>query len=276
MGMDAYVSCACHQLGLTAPSPFPEHTRFVDGSWQLDLPWERRVEHTAFRLWKERSCPHPDMKHAGEHIANWTAYRLFQQALVRSAAEDFGVLLAQLPSNEGGITPSDAAALCLDELDEFRRRGFLFVNACLVDAESGEELCQAGPGLAGTLVIDGAAGQAICFDEAGLFIVEEHGQYRREVFRARRLQQELRGTDFNSSGGPMVRLTDLDTGVNYDCSLPVALRTCATDDPCRREYPRLLHLSERSIMSSEFEDILTPLERVFRAAVETGNPVYWY
>ena len=76
---------------------------------------------------------------------------------------------------------------------------------------------------------------------------------------------------------------DLGSGREFECRFAVPGGTIPWPDGrmqddrgrCRFRYPEALHVEIRAVRSSDFEFILGPLERIFRASVETGNPVRW-
>jgi hypothetical protein len=70
-------------------------------------------------------------------------------------------------------------------------------------------------------------------------------------------------------GEDLVRFTDLSSGA--DVTLP---RTLAVPDQAG-QHPRHLRVETGAARAVDFADVVEPLRVVFRASVESGNPVHW-
>jgi hypothetical protein len=118
--------------------------------------------------------------------------------------------------------------------------------------------------------------------ERDLLIVDE--DTGRERFRARRLRQALLGPVVDERGHQrhLAKFTNLDTGKTHVAECPIG----KPGEPRAEQsggqflvpdwkYPSLWHVERRPIRPEEFLPVLEALERIFRASVETGNPVLW-
>src|SRR5947207_404641 len=108
MGLDATVSCNCWKLGLTKAPPFPRNYLEMDQDGYLNLrpEFDNKEYWMSFWNWSQTCCEHEGMDYASERIANWSGYRLFQEALGQAGWEFFPVLGAELPNTNGGTTNS--------------------------------------------------------------------------------------------------------------------------------------------------------------------------
>lgn len=263
MGLDAYVPCNCYKDGKTKPPPFPEDYIFFEeetGMPELAQPYfEDGEKWNAFMDWRITACEHEDMEIATERIANWGGLRYFQQALARVGWEYFPTLHAEIPDYNGGFTPAQASAKALEELKFFKEQASLGSYPFLIDTKRGTTLREYTEAYDGIFIMDGLQGLFIGFHEEGLFFIKQpEGE---EVFRAKRVEQKIRGLR-----NKQVVYTDLDTGNKF---------ICQTEIEFDGKYPRYMHVEQRSIDPSEFDYIIIPLTKVFRASVKTGNPVYW-
>lgn len=285
MGLDASVMCNCFRLGLTTEPPVPREWLQIDEEGHLELkPGCGSPEASAeVYQWMQDCCEHPGMQYAWEEIANWSGYRIFQQALGGVGWDRFPVLRQELPEVNGGKTEAPRAALALGELAEFQKAGEIGTNACLVDTATGEVVQEHVAGYEGVFILDGDSGLEAGFDADGFFI--RTGQDRLELFRAARFRQMHLDPDADPYGPErgLVAYLDLDSGKEYECRFAVPGDSIPWPDGrmqddrgrCRFHYPATLHVERRAVHSSDFDYILGPLERIFRASVEMGNPVRW-
>ena len=135
----------------------------------------------------------------------------------------------------------------------------------------------------GVFIQSGSSGLEAGFDADGFFI--RTGEGKLELFRAARFRQEILDPDADPYGPEPWRVVyaDLDSGREFECRFAVPGETIPWPDGrmqddrgrCRFRYPETLHVEVRAVHCSDFEYILGPLERIFRASVETGNPVRW-
>ncbi|RZS37502.1 hypothetical protein EV193_10557 [Herbihabitans rhizosphaerae] len=110
------MNCRCWQDGHARRPPFdPALLVFTGGL--VDIAPEHADDgrlYAAYWEWRRDACPHVNMEHASEAIANWPDYRAFTAALAR--AGDFSTLTSELPRGNSGTTPAAAAATALEEL----------------------------------------------------------------------------------------------------------------------------------------------------------------
>lgn len=279
MGLDAYVPCNCYRLGLTTPPPVPVALDEETGQPELVAEGDgkaARAAWRAFEAWRERACAHPRFDEVSERIGNWAGVRRFQEALRALGTEHFRVLLGEIPDNNGGATPPPAARDALDEIARFRSRvSRLPQVAVLVDEDADRELHTYIAVYGGEFLFSGA--WRVGVDPDGLFVRDaDH-----EVFRARRVDQTV---DQWRDGRPRwTTLTNRDTGATWAGPTPVPGVTIPWPDGrleddagrVRSSYPARLAVVARPQRPDDYAYILAALERVFRASVETGNPVHW-
>ncbi|MFC5744039.1 hypothetical protein [Actinomadura rugatobispora] len=266
MGLDAYVRCRCLQDGLTTEPPVPADLIVEDEDGYLDLsvPYEGNEElFHAFGEWQQyHACAHEDMEIVSVRVSNWYGYRLFQEALHGAGRERFPVLCTELPKANGGHMSPESARRALAELDRFTAAHLAAVT-WLVDDETGERLIESIESYDGVFVLDGTTGRRAGVDPRGFFVRDVTAEPHREEFRAVRFTQE-------PVDAGHVRFRDLDSGT--EAAVPLA-------GPVRADgqgrYPRRMRVDTVQARADDFTYILEPLRQVFRASVETGNPVSW-
>jgi hypothetical protein len=290
MGLDASVRCNCYREGLatTPPVPAPLIVLDRDGWFNLDMPYDgNKDEFRRLDEWVRSGCTHPDMVFAHARVAGWDAYRVFREALGRVGWARYPTLRDELPELNGGTTEAAAAVAALDELADLRRRPELGRTWYLVDEDTDEPIAAHTASDGGTIVWDGGSRLAIGIDPRGLFVVSAEPPAR-ELFRAMRVEQRLAAvgaaapSGAAASEGP-VELVDLDSGARVSCSTPVPGRSIPWPDGrmvddrgrVRTSYPRRMRVEPRTVTPATFDDIVSALEGVFRAAIITGNAVRW-
>lgn len=213
-----------------------------------------------------------------EWISNGSGYRSFQQALDRADGDHFPVLRRELSSAKGGQTAPDAARKALEEIAFFRSLDNLGRGALLVDVASGQELFEHNAAYEGVFIWAGKTGLEVGLGEFHLFVRDKKRDAT--LFRSGRFTQQVLG---ENDGEHQVELQDLDSVASV--VLPFAIKGRMIPWPdgrmeddqgrCRFDIPAEFRVEVRPVVPSRFEPILAALERVFRAAVETGNPVRW-
>jgi hypothetical protein len=273
MGLDASVLCTCLRAGRVRTPPFALDLVMLDeDGWpQLDLPDGGTDEqYRRFRDWLDDGCEHPGMAAADERIANWGGLRAFEAALDRVGRHHFPTFFAEVPHVNGGHTDPVAAARVLTELTTFRRQADLGVSVHLLDSETGHLIADHDATWEGNLfVLGGGTGLDVGLDARGMFIVSRT-EPRREVFRAMRVEQEHHPVQRR------VELVDVDTGERFRYQLGDRGQPLVGVIDDGMVKPRSIHVEAKSRTPGDYEYILAPLEAVFTASVETGNPVRWY
>jgi hypothetical protein len=283
MGLDASVMCNCWKLGLAREPPFPRDHLETDQDGYLNLrpEFDTKEYWTPFWDWSQTCCAHEGMDYASEHIANWSGYRLFQEALEKAGWHQFPVLGAELPNANGGRTNSTQAKLALAELEIFRQLPSLGQNAALVD-HSGFVIFEFIASYEGVFILSGPSGVDVGVAEFEFFIRDRHTGV--DLFRARRVRQTLIDPrDDNRLYEGRVEFQNLDTETVCITTVAVSGRTIPWPDgqlqndngQFRCEYPEQFQVEMREVLPSHFDYIVNPLLRIFQASVTTGNPVRW-
>lgn len=273
MGLDASVMCTCYKLGQTTPCPFPNDFYVdEDGFPALHISAaDPDTKSDEFDAWLAECCPHPFMDFATIYIADWNAYRAFVEALEQIGWEHFPTLHQQLPSENQGMTPADAAARALEELKFFKTQNGVS-KTFLVNSETHEVILGTSETEQGMFSWDGRTGFRLGYDEQGFFI-RDVWDLNRELFRAMRIQQRPLASD-ELDRPDQYEFTDLDTGKSFISTTPVRLFKRA-EFGMTQVYPQKMHIEQRVVDAAYFDYILEPLTHIFTVAVETGNPVRW-
>jgi hypothetical protein len=275
MGLDASVMCNCYREGKTTPCPFPEHFELDEECFPtLNLSYEGNEAHfDTFEEWLVDCCPHPHMDYAAVFVANWKGYRSFLQALEQMGWEHFPTLHTELPEGNQGLTKSEAAQDALNELERFVTEGSGLTKTFLVDSETGESFASSTMAYGGMFGWNGRTGMSLGFDENGFYIIDVW-ELNRELFRAKRFEQNV--IEAESLDRPQqFEFVDLDSGQRFTCSTPLKLFVKDLSGQLKQTYPHRVHVEQRAVDVNYFTYILEPLRYIFRAAVETGNPVRW-
>jgi hypothetical protein len=275
MGLDASVMCNCYVQGKTRPCPFPEHFHIdEDGFPALNLPYDDNEDKfDAFETWLATCCEHPSMDYAAVFVANWKGYRSLMEALEQIGWEHFPTLHRELPDSNQGLTSAEAAQAALQELEAFKLRGAEVSKIFLIDSDTGEPLPSSTMAYGGMFGSNGRTGMNLGFDENGFFIADTW-ELNREVFRAMRFEQNV--LDAEGLDKPQqYEFVDLDSGRRFVCSTPLKLFTRGGTGQLKQAYPHRVHVENRGVDVRYFSYILEPLTYIFKAAVETDNPVRW-
>ncbi len=259
MGLAAFVPCRCWEEGRCKPPP-DGYEIFRDpevglldavNSRDPNLPSEE-LDH-----WRYRSCEHEDGEYASEHISNWSGVAAFRDELSR-LSDLFPVLLAEIPSVNGGSISPELASAALQELAAFERSQ-LGPLVRLVAVPTGEHIAKRVDAYDGVFLLDGRSGYDIGLDDSGLFI--RSGATREVVFRSKRFTQ--------SSAGEETKFTDIDSGRGVQ--LPVRMLGGAIELP----PPSELKVVTGRHIPSDFEYITSPLRRIFEVSIRVGSPIFW-
>ncbi|MBO3743884.1 hypothetical protein [Actinoplanes flavus] len=257
MGLDAFVYCRCWQDGLTPPAPVGPVGFDEEGYLSLLVAGDGYTEAEAvFDGWMASACPHELMEQASEHLANWTGYRLFQQALGAAGWSHFPTLRAELPSANGGRMPAEAAARVLGELDHFERQAVIDDEVVLVDEATEAVALRYVAAYQGVLML--GPGYRAGVDQEGFFVLDPDSDPPATLFRSARFRQRV-------LPGGQVQFSDEEKSVRIAMS-PVGGAGTPPEQLCVKTRPQL---------PAEFDYIVEPLRRLCQAAVATGNPVMW-
>lgn len=287
MGLDASVMCNCYREGRTLAPPVPADLIYLDnqGFLALNLPYDGNEDaYLKFDRWSfGKVCEHQEgMNYASVRVGNWGAYRLFQRGLELVGLGQFPVLRAELPNANGGLMYPESVAKALDELAYFRRQKAIGTNTFLVDTVTGEIVMEA-PAYHSTFIWDGRNHIEIALEPHGIVVLAGPEPYR-EIFRSARLEQRLHDPQLTEAyEGGTVEYVDIPSGNRVICKSAVPGKQIPWPDgrdhndrrQIRHEYPRYMHVEQRTIDASHFSPVVEALEEVFEAASITGNPVRW-
>lgn len=259
MGLDAFVPCRCWEEGRCKPAPEgfqifrdPE-TGVLDALNYRDPGLDR----DALDAWKYTSCEHDEGEYASERISNWGGVTALRDELER-LADRFPVLLAEIPSVNGGTTSPDAARAALQELETFERSELgIFVRLHAVS--NGERIADRIDSQGGVFVLDGKSGNDIGLDERAMFI--RSWSTRDVIFRSKQFTQTPIGDE--------TRFTDLESGhsVQIACSM--------LGGQFQYPPPEELEVVTGRQLPSDFAFITGALRRIFTVSVELRSPVIW-
>ncbi|PRY00523.1 hypothetical protein [Allonocardiopsis opalescens] len=267
MGLDAFVRCRCWDDGLVSEPPVPRGLIAVDDEGHLGVPEDVPDElYHRFLDWAESgACAHDDMQELSRRVANWSGYRLFQDAARTLGAERLPVLCGRLPEANGGLLGPDEAGRALAELRVFAEQIGAVPRTVLLDEADGRAVATHVAAYDGVFLLDGRSQLRAGVGPGGFFVRDESASPPVELFRAVRFAQER-------VGERAVRLTDLDGPGEATVPLFTAVGARGAPD----DHPRRLRVETKPATAADFAYATGPLAELFAASVRTGNPVVWY
>ena len=252
MGVDAWVRCNCWENGLTSEPPVPREQLYIDEFGSLAATNEEDEEE--IEAWLETACDHPEMVLAGERIAYHNWFERFGRML---SGQPFPTLVTELGMSYA--TPAEAAERALAELASLRKLNELVPRVYVLRPaviEEDVEFC--GPFV-------GLNGPDMATDDRGFRVQDT--QTGEELFRSMRFHQTPLGSDREP-----VQLLDLATGHRFLSPLPVLINVSWD---LRRAEAIAGDIESVRLTVGHYESVLAALESVFRASVESRNPVHW-
>lgn len=263
--------CRCYTEGRTTPCPYPDHLNLdPTQSPSLNAPLADDDHADAvFREWLRHCCEHPHMNYVATFVTSWKGYRAFMDALHDSGSEHYPTLIDELPDHNGvGYTLAEQSQLALDELRFFLEQPVVTQRAVLVDSERSRDVSLGSDIRNGTLTMDRVTGFDIGFDKTGFF-VRDRWELDRVLFHAMHVEQYVIHPEEQQ-----VMYVDAESGREFTCHAPFG-KIISGADGLPRAHLQHFHIEVRPISPRHFRYITKPLQRVFQASVETGNPVRW-
>lgn len=280
MGLDAYVLCNCYkERRIKQPPVVFDKILFEENDYYLDMPYKGNEDlHDKFDEWKKTACDHPDFRIADEWISNWFQCSRFKRALERIGSDYFPTLISEWPKANGGEMSSEKARIALKELDTLYSTVSKIEGTFLVDYESGNELYGSIEGNVDEFAWLGKEKMIYGLCEEGFFVLDsdrKHKFFSSKNFtqKARKKLMPLIVKRFQRPKGKDVQteyeviFTDLASEERFKCNHPI------TD--YNKSIPRRLHIVKRKLNQCDFKQITQALTNVFKASVDTGNPVAW-
>lgn len=259
MGLDAFVPCRCWEEGRCKPAPEGFEIFRDPETGALDAVNDRDpgLDREALDAWRYSSCEHDESEYASERISNWGGVTAFRDELSR-LADRFPVLLAEIPSVNGGTTSPEAAREALLELKLFERSELgTFVRLHAVS--NGELIADRIDSHDGVFVSGGRSGYDIGLDERAMFMRSRSTQ--EVVFRSKRLTQ--------TPIGDKTRFTDPESG------LSVQIACSMLGDQFQYPPPEELEVITGKQLPGDYAFITGALRRIFTVSVELRSPVIW-
>ena len=255
----ATVRCNCYRSGRTSKPPVPRNWLDEDGC----LLASHKSDETEAKVdtWRKVACEHPDMVYAREYLGSEINLEELVWAICSAQRASFPILRRHLPDLFCLSASSEIAAAALTELEVVRSLGVLGETTYLVDFSTQEALQPDIPLAFGHFASSNEPRLNMNIENGTFFV---RGKLLRILFRAKRFRQEPvepehRWRDF------AVKFVDLDTEKRFRC--PFAFRR--RDLSC----PTEIGIMKKTRRPAEFDPVLTQLEHIFQASVESGNPV---
>lgn len=247
MSLEASVRCACLSSGrIQLPAKWEGWIYFDEDGWlRTD-----RADSSGLFDWEETACEHVDMDLVCVSV-DWATYRRFQRAFDDLGWHHFPTLKRYFPDYNDGSLPASAAATALAELLDFEQRVSEFPVWSVEDVETHELTSD----WSGVWTASGK-GHLTGANENGFFIC--HQDTAPPMFQARSFT---------------VRACDRTWG-EYVSDDGRVFRCCLNALACG-PLPTRYELRHVPRPAGHFSYMLNFMRTVFRASVETGNPVRW-
>lgn len=201
-------------------------------------------------------------------ISSWKAFRNFMDALAKLDAEQFPMMIDQLPDGDEGFTSADKVQVLLDELNHFIEQQSTIQQAVLVDSERYSDISMGSNILRGALTTDRLTGYDLGFDDNGFF-VRDRWELDRILFRAMRVEQQLINPEHHQ-----VEYHDRDGDRRFLCTTPFG-KIGTGEDGVPRMMLQYFHVELRQTAPNRFAYITAPLARVFESALEKNDGIEW-
>lgn len=201
-------------------------------------------------------------------ISSWKGFRSFMDAIDQLGAENFPVMVDQLPDGDEGYSTAEQAAAMLTELERFIAQQTNVQQAVLVDSERDIDISMGSNVLGGALTTDRLSGYDLGFDENGFF-VRDRWELNRILFRAMRVEQVLINPEEHR-----VEYHDRDSDLSFLCTTPFGKVTTG-EDGIPRMLLREFHVDIRDTAPDRYAYITGPLSRILEAAVEANVGIEW-
>lgn len=273
MGLDAYVPCNCYREGKTKTPPPTQEELCIDEDGILcpvryrGIPYEELKDDEEFQnisvelyKWKINACEHEDGEYASERVGNWSTARYFTWVVSQFPEGSFPLLIDLIPPANGGSVPVKDAPEILRELAELRKRLPEIKGFFLVDGMNGRVLYDGSDYLDGNFAWIG--NQIFGFDKNGLYVLDRETEEL--LFKAKEVMETV---ETDADGKKRTLWTDVSDSEN---------RIVVNHDPISKLKNGVGYLKvEIRPMSADDVYAIEPLERLFKASIETGNPVFW-
>lgn len=274
MGLDAFVPCNCYREGKTKTPPPTQEELCIDGCGSLrpvryrGIPYDEIEDDEEFRNiyedlyeWKITACEHEDGEYASERVGNWSTARYFTWVVRQFPEGSFPLLIDLIPDANGGSVPVEDAPEILRELAELRKRLPEIKGFFLVDGMKDQVLYDGSDYLDGNFAwIDK---QILGFDKNGLYVLDRETEEL--LFKAKEVMETVETDD---DGKKHTLWTDVSDSEN---------KIVVNDDPISKLEDGVVGYLKVEIRPMSADDVyaIAPLERLFKASIETGNPVFW-
>ena len=274
MGLDAYVPCNCYREGKTKTPPPTQEELCIDEDGFLrpvhyrDIPYDEIKDDEEFRKiydelddWKWNACDHKYGNYIDERVGNWSTARYFTWVVRQFPEGSFPLLINLLPANNEGSVPVQDAPEILRELAELRKRLPEIKGFFLVDGMKDQVVYDGSDYLDGNFAwIDK---QILGFDKNGLYVLDRETEEL--LFKAKEVMETVETDD---DGKKHTLWTDVSDSEN---------KIVVNDDPISKLEDGVVGYLKVEIRPMSADDVyaIAPLERLFKASIETGNPVFW-
>lgn len=274
MGLDAYVPCNCYREGKTKTPPPTQEELCIDEDGFLrpvryrDIPYDEIKDDEEFRKiydelddWKWNACEHKYGNYIDERVGNWSTARYFTWVVRQFPEGSFPLLIDLIPAANGGSVPVNDAPEILRELAELRKRLPEIKGFFLMDGMKDQVLYDGSDYLDGNFAwIDK---QILGFDENGLYVLD--GETEEQLFKAKEVMETV---ETDADGKKRTLWTDVSDSEN---------KIVVNHEPISELEDGVVGYLKVEIRPMSADDVyaIEPLERLFKASIETGNPVFW-
>ncbi|MBR0237575.1 MAG: hypothetical protein IJQ39_05765 [Thermoguttaceae bacterium] len=274
MGLDAYVPCNCYREGKTKTPPPIQEELYMDEDGFLrpvryrGIPYDELKDDEEFQKiyddlydWQTNACEHKDGEYASERVGNWSTARYFTWVVRQFPEGSFPLLIDLLPGSNGGSVPAKDAPEILRELAELQKRLLEIKGFFLVDGMKDQVLYDGSDYLDGNFAwIDK---QILGFDKDGLYVLDRETEEL--LFKAKEVMETVETDEDGTKHTLWTDVSDLENKI------------VVNHNPISELEDGVVGYLKVEIRPMSVDDVyaIEPLERLFKASIETGNPVFW-
>ncbi|MDO4441705.1 MAG: hypothetical protein Q4B81_05950 [Moraxella sp.] len=261
MGYDARVHCRCFQDDKIPRPYFSDFIKYDNDGLSLYLPeyikndenQSRKIEDD-FDDWLENGCKHEGMHLATEYLTNIAGMAQFRQ-FVANHSNIYPILHQYLPTVNGGTVPAHLAKNLLQELTHIQNRKDTSEKIFLKEVGNDDYITHTHINTQTLFILTSKPTYYFYLGNRGFFIGDSQDYL---VFESLHFYQEKLGDN-------QFIFTDIKTGKNFHFHYGIV-------DKSKSEF---IVSKEQVLISEDFTYIVTPLIKVVKASIDTGNPIHW-
>lgn len=267
MGYDAYVNCSCYKEGKTKPFLYSECVQIdEDGIYPSDDVSDEIYQE--FYKWEKTACAHSGMKLVFERLANAWGMSEFRLLIEKLGGKDnFPVLTEYLPVYNGGTLPAEYACQAMEEVKKILNSSEKEKHLVLKDGDDTVISSTNDLHYIQTFIWAGHGRYTYSLYKDSFVIIEKRKTWLLKKEKVKIVFASAHFFQYRLSDSEY-KFTDVDTQHTFICSTGLGRDKNKEQLECRvmeEDYP----------ISENYDYILSSLEKLLSASIESGNPIIW-